>query len=91
MSDLVRVRFLEERTLLDADGQIDQCFEAGQEYDLRPDQAQRWVRRRAAVEVPPKKAKPSGSAPKAADEPSESAPEPSEPAAKAEKAADKPA
>ena len=46
---LVKVRFLEDRRVKDAEGRL---FEKDCEYEMAPDSARHWVRRGVAVIVP---------------------------------------
>ena len=47
----MRVKFIENRQMHDAHGKVVQDFKCGEVVDFtdRPDQAQRWLRRNAAV------------------------------------------
>lgn len=47
----MKVRFIEDRKVLDGAGRVIRSFSAGEEYDLAPASARRWLRRNAAVEV----------------------------------------
>lgn len=47
----MKIRFIEDREVLDGAGRVIQAFAAGEEYDLSPPSARRWLRRRVAEEV----------------------------------------
>ncbi len=47
----MKVRFIEDREVTDGAGRVIRSFSAGEEYDLAPASARRWLRRKAAVEV----------------------------------------
>lgn len=47
----MKIRFIEDREVLDGEGNVIQCFTAGKEYDLNVASARRWLRRSAAEEV----------------------------------------
>lgn len=67
----MRIKFL-RRTVYDTNGPgLGPVYEAGEVYDVRPDEADRWFRRGAAVEAPPP---PQPPPPEAPPEPQSDAP-----------------
>ena len=45
------VRFLQDRTVLEADGSVEVAFKAGQEIDLTDTSAERWIQRGIAIAI----------------------------------------